>query len=285
MTDIFTYLDFKQYLRDYYAEKKKTNYRFSYQYFAQKAGFNNKGFIFNIMKGAKKLTQTHCYQLSRGLDHSKKEAEYFKCIVAYAQAKDAEERSHFLKQALSITNRANAGTQLIRNDQYEYYSTWYHSAIRSLINICPVKDNFEQLRRRLASPLTLSQVKKSIQLLTRLGLIEKGADGYYRLTAKSIRTSGEISQTAKNQFHAQCADLAKKAILTEPPATRNAVSVTMSLSETMYDDVVAETQAFINSLVTIAGNSDEKPSRVYQYELLLFPLSNIETTVERHATE
>jgi uncharacterized protein (TIGR02147 family) len=276
MTNIFKFIDFKEYLRHYYDEKKKTNFHFSYQLLAGKAGFNNKGFIFNIIKGTKKLTKSHCYKLSQALGHTKKEAEYFENIVAYTQAKNEEERSYFLKQALHITDSTSAKTQMIKKDQYEYYATWYHSAIRSLINIYPVNDNYEQLCRRLSSPVTVGQVKKSIQLLDRLGLIAKGKDGFYHLTEKSIRTSKEISQTAKNQFHAECTELAKKAILKDPPEFRNAVSITMGISNRAYNDIVNETQSFITTLINRVKNDDDKPERVYQYELLLFPLSNAE---------
>ncbi|MBN1575838.1 MAG: TIGR02147 family protein [Chitinispirillaceae bacterium] len=278
MTDLFNYIDFKDYLHHYYEEKKKTNYHFSYELLARKAGFNNKGFIFNIIKGTRKLTKSHCYKLSRALGHSKKEAEYFECIVAYAQARNEEERSHFLKQALQIAGSVNPGTRMLGKDQYEYYSTWYHSAIRSLINIYPVKDNYEQLCRRLSPPLTVGQVKKSIQLLERLGLIARGKDGVYRLTEKSIRTSREISQTARNQFHVECAELAKKSIMKDPPDSRHAVSITMGISKKAYDDIVNETQSFINALINRVKNDDNKPERVYQYELLLFPLSTTERT-------
>ena len=83
MVIVFDYLDFRKYLRAYYREHKKQNCFFSYQVLTEKAGFNNRGFVYNIIKGTKKLTKSHCYKLSQALGHSKKEAEYFENIVAY----------------------------------------------------------------------------------------------------------------------------------------------------------------------------------------------------------
>ena len=273
MIDIFTFIDFKEYLKKYYDFKKSMSPAFSYRYLAEKAGFNNKGFLFNIIKGTKKLSKSHCFQLSQALGHSKKEADYFENIVAYAQAKNEKERTYFLKEALRITNSTNASMQLIRKDQFEYYSTWYHSAIRSLINIIPVTDNYQDICTHLHSRLTVPQVKKSIRLLERLELIKKDESGIYRLTQKSIRTSSEITQTARNQFHADCIELAKKALQIESPDKRNAVSITMGISNNAYREITEVTQTFITTLANIVKNDTNNPERVYQYELLLFPLS------------
>lgn len=285
MIDIFTYIDFREYLKSYYEYRKNANPAFSYRYLAEKAGFNNKGFLFNIIKGTKKLSKSHCFQLSGALGHSKKEAAYFENIVAYAQARNEKERTHFLKEALGIVSSTNAEIQLIRKDQFDYYATWYHSAIRSLIDIIPVTDNFSEVCCRLNNRVTVPQVKKSIKLLERLELIARDNNGVCRLTHKSIRTSKEISQTARNQFHIDCIELAKKALQTDPPTSRNAISVTMGISGDAYRAIVDETQTFITNLANIVKNDAGDPDRVYQYELLLFPLSTDKEDTNHHADE
>jgi uncharacterized protein (TIGR02147 family) len=274
MVNIFEFTDFREYLRCYYTEKKKANTRYSYQLLTQKAGFSNRGFIFNIIKGTRKLSKLNCSKLSQALEHSSREQEYFENIVAYSQADTEKERSYFLKQAFQVADKADI--RLIEQDQYEYYSTWYHSAIRSLIDILPVRNNYAQLSRRLSPVVTVDQVKKSLQLLKRLGLIARGNDGCYHLTGRHVRTSNDISRTAKNQFHVACTELAKNALQNDPPDFRNAISMTLGLSRKMYEDIVKETQSFITSIVNIVENNDDTPDRVYQYELLLFPLSNVE---------
>jgi uncharacterized protein (TIGR02147 family) len=140
----------------------------------------------------------------------------------------------------------------------------------------PVNTNYTQLSRRLSPSITVSQVKESLKLLKRLGMIARGKNGCYRLTGQHIRTSDEISRTAKNQFHIACAELAQHSIRNDPPDYRNVISMTLGLSRKMYEDIVKETQSFITSIVNIVENNRDTPERVYQYELLLFPLSNVE---------
>ena len=274
MVNIFEFTDYREYLLRYYIEKKKANPRYSYQLLTRKAGFSNRGFIYNVIKGTRNLSKLNCHKLSQALEHSAKEQDYFENIVAYSQADSEKERSYFLKQAFQMADRADV--RLIEKDQYEYYSTWYHSAIRSLIDMLPVRNNYAQLSRRLSPPITASQVKESLSLLKRLGLIAKGNNGCYQLTGRHIRTSNEISRAAKNQFHIACTELAKNSIRNDPPDFRNAISMTLGLSRKMYEDIVKETQSFITSIVNIVENNHDTPERVYQYELLLFPLSNVE---------
>jgi uncharacterized protein (TIGR02147 family) len=271
MINLFEFTDFREYLRQYYEEKKKTNPHYSYQFLTQKANFSNRGFIHNIIKGTRKLSKLNCTKLSQALKHTAEEADYFENIVAYTQADTEKQRTYFLKQAYQ--GIVNAEMKMIGKDQFEYYSTWYHGAVRSLVDMVPVGRDYKQLSRRLSPAVTAAQVKKSIQLLKRLGLIVKGCDGFYHLTGRHIRTSRDISQTARNRFHVECTELAKNSILNDPPDCRNAISMTLGLSKTMYDDIVKETQSFITAIINIVGKSNDIPDRVYQYELLLFPLS------------
>ena len=274
MINLFEYTDFREYLRSYYSEKKKNNPHYSYQLLTQTAGFSNRGFIHHIINGTRKLSKLNCGKLSQALRHSPREREYFENIVAYAQSDTEKERTYFLKQAFEVADRAEV--HLLEQDQYEYYSIWYHSAIRSLIDMVPVKNNHAQLGRRLSPAVTADRVKESLQLLKRLGLIARGGDGCWHLTGKHLRTGNRISRAAKNRFHVACTELAGNSIRNDPPDSRNAISMTLGLSKKMYDDIVRETQSFVASIVNIVENSTDTPDRVYQYEMLLFPLSAVD---------
>jgi uncharacterized protein (TIGR02147 family) len=138
------------------------------------------------------------------------------------------------------------------------------------------KDDFQQLGNKLTPPIPALQVKNSVHLLERLGMILKGDDGIYRLSDKSIRIGSAISQTAKNHFHAECTELAKNAIVSAPTDTRNVVSLTLGISKSTYKMIIDETEQFKNRIVEIAAAADNA-DRVYQYQLILFPLSNDST--------
>jgi uncharacterized protein (TIGR02147 family) len=276
MINLFDFTDYKAYLEHYYLKKKSENPRFSYQVFARTIGFNNRGFIYNIIKGSTHISKSHCIKISKALGHTKNETEYFENIVFHTQAKSEEERTYFLEAAQKVRTLKKSKVQSTTNDQYEFYSKWYHSAIRSIIGMFSFKDDFQQLGNKLTPPIPALQVKNSVHLLERLGLILKGDDGIYRLSDKSIRIGSAISQTAKNNFHAECTELAKNAIVSAPTDTRNVVSLTLGISKSTYKMIIDETEQFKNRIVELAAATDNA-DRVYQYQLILFPLSNDST--------
>jgi uncharacterized protein (TIGR02147 family) len=87
MAEVFEYTDYREYLNDYYVEQKSQKTHFSYKYLANKAGFKNKGFVYNLMNGSKKISKSSIFKLSKALNHTRQEAEYFENLIAFNQAK------------------------------------------------------------------------------------------------------------------------------------------------------------------------------------------------------
>jgi uncharacterized protein (TIGR02147 family) len=272
MISVFNFTDFREYLQYYFKEKKSANHHFSYQLLAQKAGFGNRGFLYNIIKGKKSLSKTHCYKLSQALGHSKNEAAYFENIIAYAQAKNAEERAHYLEEALQVQSNNHAKIHLIRQDQYEYYSKWYHSAIRALIDVFPFKDEYDHFANMLSPKVTAPQFRKSIELLERLELIKKNKDGVYKLTEKTVWAGDDVSRTAIDHFHIQSTDLARNAIIHNSPNIQSIMSLTLGISKKAFGYICGETLDFRNRLLDIV-DKDKNAEQVFQYQLFFFPLS------------
>lgn len=280
MTDIFDFTDFREYLRTYYKEKKKENKHFSYQLLTQKAGFSNRGFLFNIMKGEKKLTKTHCFQLSQALNHKKKESAYFETLVAYAQAKNEQERTYYLEQIQQSRTIKKVTLQLIEKEQYEYLSKWYHSAVRSIIDMYKIDNSFEKISQMIFPPITVDQVKKSIELLERLQIIKRDRNGIYYCTGKNIEVSENISRNAVNRFHIECTELAKQALIFHSSKLPICSSLTIGISEKTVNVIKEETTHFRKKIIDYA-NLDEEADQVFQYQLIMFPLTRNEGTLKR----
>jgi uncharacterized protein (TIGR02147 family) len=273
MANLFDYIDFRAYLKNYYQEKRKRNPSFSYAVFARLSGLKNKGFLYQAVNGDKKLSHSHCFKLSKALGHTKEEAAYFEKIVDFALAKNNEDRDFFFKKALEYKKGTAFPAQMLRRDQYEFLSQWYHSAVRAIIALQPFKDDYSRLAKMLTPCITAAQAQKSVKLLERLGLIVKGTGGFYQITGKKVKASDEISQTAKNRFHLEHHELAKKSIMEHPPEAHSVSSMTLGISKRTYDQILKETWEFKERILDIASN-DKKADRVYQYQLVLFPLTH-----------
>jgi len=272
--NIFEFTDYRAYLRAFYAAKKKSRSPISYKSIAMKAGFANKGFVYNIFHGTKNLTKTSVMKLSAALGHSRHEAEYFENLVFFNQAQSLDEKEHFFKLMNSVKskNGCAAKARRLRTDQYEYLSVWYHSVIRSLIGMFGFNGDYEWLARNVYPPILKKQAKASVALLERLGLIEKQSNGTYRLTDEHITTGDEISSLAALHYHRDMTRLAGMAIDNVAKERRNITGLTLGISEAAYKRIVEETNAFRKQIVQIAGE-DKASDRVYQMNFHLFPLT------------
>jgi uncharacterized protein (TIGR02147 family) len=278
---VFDYTDYRKYLEDYYQEKKRTEPEFSYQHLAEKAGFNNRGFIYLIVKGKRSISKTNCFKISQALEHNKYEAEYFENCVAFNQAKGLKEKNHFFERLCSIKEWGKGYTRMqrITRAQFEFYATWYHSAVRSIIDMYPFKDDYRWLAQMVTPSITATQARHSVQLLEKLGMIQKQDDGTYALTEKNITTGPEVTALAVQNFHIKCTDLAKRAIQTVPNDERNITGLTMGISPQAYDKLCTEIRAFQDRIAEIVDR-DTGSDRVYQMNFHLFPLSSNTTPTQ-----
>jgi uncharacterized protein (TIGR02147 family) len=276
MLNVFSYTDYRKYLLDYYQEKKKDNQAFSYNSFSIKAGFRNKGFLHTVLHGSRNLSKSSIVKIVTAIGLKKSEAEYFENLVFFNQAIDLIERTYFCEKLNSVRNTSRSVTtvQQTRRDQYEFYSKWYHSAIRSLIDMYPFKNDYLWLAKNVFPAIAPKQAKRSVELLAKLGLIEKKKDGVYALTSKNITTGNEITAVAALQFHKESAHLVEHALDTLPRDKRNVTGLTLGISENMYNKICDEITAFRTRIVNMVQD-DVGTDRTYQLNFHFFPITNV----------
>jgi uncharacterized protein (TIGR02147 family) len=157
-------------------------------------------------------------------------------------------------------------------DQYEFYSKWYHVAVRSLIGMYEFKSDYAWLARQVQPHLTPKQARQSVKLLLKLGLITRYKNGVFDITEKSITTGEEVTNLALQNFHVECSGLAAKAIGDLPRNKRNITGLTLGISENCYLRICEEINEFQKKIMLMAdrdGNAD----RVYRFNFHLFPIS------------
>jgi len=186
-----------------------------------------------------------------------------------------KERRYFFDKMNQVKHGEKAAriARRTRVEQFEFYAEWYHSAIRSLIDVYPSHStDFAWIAKNVYPPITLKQVKHSIELLLGLGLIE--ADGKHgcRLTAKSITSGREMTSLAVQHFHRSTADLAKRAIEVLPVSKRNMSGLTLGISEETYRRICSEIEQFRSRIITLA-EADDHADRTYQLNVHLFPVT------------
>jgi uncharacterized protein (TIGR02147 family) len=270
MNSIFSYTDYRAFLKDYFFHKKAENKNFSLRVISDRAGFRARDYILRVMNNTRNLSQSGVFMLSRALRLSTKESDYFLNLVGFNQSKIPSEKEFFYKKMSDICKYGVH--QKLRQDQYDFFSQWYYSALRSLLPVMDFKDDFDEIAQFLDPPLTPGQAKKAVDLLVHLGLLNRDRSGGYSVSTPALTAGDEVKSMALLQFHRQSLDLAKRAVERYPAEERDISGVTMSLSQAGFEKLKAEIRDFRKRVMLIA-EQDSNEVGAFQLNLQLYPLS------------
>ena len=270
MESIYSYTDYRTYLKDYFSFKKAQKSSFSLKILADRAGFKARDYILRVMNGTRNLSQTGSFKLSEALQLSEKQSEYFINLVAFNQAETPREKEYFYLKLAQICRHGKQ--QKIRHEQYEYFSEWYYSALRSLLPVIDFNDDYAAIGRFLTPRLSAAQVEKAIRFLLDLGLLERDENGTYRVASSQLSAGDAVQSVAIMRFHKQSLDLARRALENVPAENRDVSGVTMSLSRKGFEKIREEAALFRKKVMAIA-EQDRNEEGAYQLNIQLFPLS------------
>ncbi len=270
MDSIFSYTDYRRYLLDYFQARKASNPRYSLRMLADRAGFKARDYLLRVMNGKRNLSPTGANQLCKLFRFSEKQSEYFHTLVLFNQAGTTLEKEELLVRLSTMQKYGKH--QRLRSDQSEYLSAWYHSAIRSLLPVTDFGEDYDKIARLMDPPLTAKQVRDSVDLLLRLGLLQRGAKGRYAVTQMALSTGDEVASVGVARFHKATMDLAKRSIDKHSSAARDISGLTMSVSQSGFNRIKSEIRSFRKKIMAIATN-DSKEEMIYQLNLHLFPLT------------
>lgn len=277
MQPISSYLDYRKYLRDHYAEQKERNPRYSQRVFARKAGLSSTGFYSEVLNGKRQLAPAAVLRFAKALKLTAPEQTFFEALVAFNQAKTVEERNHHFAK---LSGQRGARADVVGTERYEFYRRWYHAALRELIAVRPTRartrEDYAQLGQALEPPITAARVRQSIELLLRLGFVVRGENGILKQAAPVITTGslGKVAPTTLDvdNFQAATLDLARKALDRQPRGQRDYSTLTLSLSAAGVEAAHAEIAALRKRLLALA-EKDGQADRVRQFNFQSFALS------------
>jgi uncharacterized protein (TIGR02147 family) len=279
MKALINYTDFRAYLNDWITERKQQGLPGSNRWFAMKMEINSTSWLTSILKGVKGLSKETTNKLSQILKHSPMESRYFETLVLFNQARTVAERNQYYQDLTKLQNLKEI--RKITANQYDLYSVWYHTVIRSLVGMHPFKSSekdFELLASMISPPITVSQARKSVNLLLDLDIIRINDHDYFELTSTAITTGENIQSLAVANFQQETLRLAQEAIDRYNRSERYIGTITIGVSEQAFSQIKQLLIETSNKIAEIA-NADANAERVYQINLQAFPLSS---TIEKN---
>lgn len=280
MDNIFKYIDYRQYLAEYYEYQKANTTHFSYRYFSNKAGIKSPNFLKQVIDGDRNLTSSMVEKFISALKLNKKESVYFRNLVNFNQAKTAAEKQEYYSVILSMSGFVKE--HQLTEDQYAYYKNWYNVIVRELVTLADFKNNYSLIGDYLEPPISREEVVESLELMVRLELLKK-QNGQYVHTEPALNSGQDKNLAlARRSFNKKMIELAAESLNKFEINERYAAGVTMGISKSCYDVILAEFSAFKERVIAIV-DKDKDSSRVYQMNLQLYPVSRDVTDIKHHS--
>ena len=270
MKQLFEYLNYRDYLRDYYEHKKREHAFYSFRLFSQKAGFTSPNFFKLVIDGKRNLSKESAFKFSKALGHKKKEADYFENLVFFNQSKTLEEKNNYLANLMKF--RKKSDPQKIEESEYAYYSNWYNPAIRELVTAIDFKGDYKKLGRSVVPAISASDAEKAVGLLLELGFIRKDGKGTYSKTMASLTTGPQVRSIAVANYHKAMMARASESIERFPADKRDISSLTISVSEGTFSAIVAKIAEIRREFLEMS-DADKNSRKVIQVNFQVFPIS------------
>jgi uncharacterized protein (TIGR02147 family) len=276
MDKIFTYSDYRKFLKDAYTSRKSIDIKFSYRFIAKEAGFNSSSYFLKIIGGSRDISLDLALRLADVFKLKKQEKEYFGLLVQFNQAKTHSEKSHYYEKLGAFRK---SKSKLISPDEFEIFDKWYYVAIREMLAFHHFKGDFQSLARKLIPSITPGEAVKAIHLLERLGFIRKDSQGRYRKADLVISTGSEWQAMSVAGFQLQSLELARKAFDNMPRSARDISTLTLSISAEVLAEVKERIKKCREEILELSRD-ERGADGVYQLNMQFFPLSRIEPGIK-----
>lgn len=267
--DLLHYTDYRLYLADYHRWRKRADERFSLRRFAKEIGFSNHTLLRYVLEGQRNLSKRTLTKIALALGMQGPRAEFFENLVFFNQAGTLQEKDHFYRKLLASDK--SRGLKKMEARQFEVLKTWYHIAIRELLNLGSFRPSPEWIAKALLPPIEPREAKESLKTLLESGLVRRTANGY-RAAHDAITTDDETMAVFVRNYHLEMLELAKRSIDAVPPEERDISSVCMTIREADFPKLKKQIQLMRKELRVFAAEG-KQAERLVQVNIQLFPLS------------
>ncbi|MBQ5463809.1 MAG: TIGR02147 family protein [Fibrobacter sp.] len=268
MKEIVEYTDYRKYIQDYYDERKRSS-AFSWQKFAQNAGFSSAVFLKYVCEGKKNLSVGAAGSVASAMGLAGFEQTYFVLMVSYAHAKDDKTKRAAFEERCALAKAHKV--HVLGNDEFDYFKSWKNAVLREIAPHMPGAKPLE-MARACEPAISAAEVSETLNFLVKMKLLKKDKDGNYHQTDKAVTmASMDAIPVAARDLQRQMGEFAIRA-LDLPLSERTMSGFVLGLTERSYERIRKEMSDFYRRVVAIATEEDET-ERVYRLNMQLFPLS------------
>ncbi len=268
MANIFSYYDYRKFLKDFYDEQKCLNSFFSYRYMANRIDLEHSSLI-KVLQGSRHLAIKKIPNFKKVCNFSEKEFLYFESLVYFGRSKSEKESALYFKKMQDLQGVEQYN---LESKQFEFFRHWYYAAIWSLLNFYKFKGDFKDLSNQLQPPVPVKKVKDAVDDMIALGLVNIDKSGYYSTVSQNIATGEKWQSVAVYEYLQKSLILASESMERFKKVERDISAVIVDIPEEKLPEIKDLIYEFRKTIISKV-NSYKESDRVYQISMQMFPLT------------
>ena len=269
MKDILEYTDYRQYIADYYADRKAKT-AFSWQEFAKMAGFSSPVYLKYVSEGRFNLSAEAAARVASAISLADFECDFFVEMVKFDHAKNDDEKRAAFSKMVSIAESHKA--KIVDGESFRFFEDWKNPVLRELAPAMPGAKPLA-MAHACRPEVSAAEVSETLNFLVKANLLQKDKDGNYTQTDKIV-TSGPMNfaPLALRGLQRQMGEIALGAIENVPQDERHFSGLTLGITREAYKKIVQEIADFQKRVIAIA-TSESATDEVYRLNVQLFPMT------------
>ena len=270
MKDVLEYTSYRQYIADYYADRKAKS-AFTWPEFAQAAGFSSPVYLKYVSEGRFNLSDAAVERVAKAMHLADYEQEYFAEMVKFDHAKKDADKKAIFKKMLSIAEAHK--TKILEGDAFRFFEDWKNPVIRELAPSMPGAKPLA-LAHACRPEITAAEISNTLKFLLKAGLLKKDENGNYVQTEKSVTTGDmDVTPVAVRGMHRQMGEFALEAIEGVAQDKRHFSGITLGITHDAYEEIVEEIAECRKRIIAIA-TKNAATDEVYRLNMQFFPMTN-----------
>jgi len=267
--DIYQYEDYRKALADLWRAKCETDPDLTHRAFAKTAGISNPGFLGDVLRGRRKLSEEAVGKMVKGFALRGSDAEFFRLLVKHNQTKAPEDREDYWRQIL--TRRSRSSFVKMNPALSRYYQDHRYPLVRAALQCLEWKGDGARLGAFVDPPLAPSVATKLAQDLVEWGLVKVDAQGVHRVTDSFVEPPSTMLEQVRQLNRTWIAQGAE-AIGRFQPSQRHVSTILLTVSESTRREVERRIEKLRQDVFELL-RADQKPDRILQLSIQFFPRS------------
>lgn len=267
--DLYRYEDYRQYLRDRFRAASSSP-SFSWRKFSRVSGIANPGYLNDVIKGRRKLSSGAAARVARYFSLLPHETEYFRLLVALANARKIPDRDRIYGKI--VARRSRSAFAQLNPALIKYYQDFRYPLVRCALMAMEYRGDPSRISRFLRPRLPASIVRRIVRDLCAWGLVKIEKSGNYSVTGKFITPSPTLSAQVK-QMNRTWIRQAEEALETMGPDERNIASQLFCVSSRLRETIRKKIESFRSGIWDLVKSDRNKADCLMLLNTQYVPLS------------